>query len=295
LTVNFIPINPLTMSAPVTICANTTTSLTVTNSSTLSLNYSWTPASSLSPTTGSMVVATPSATTIYTVSSSDAGGTACSLFTNTVLVTTNPLPTTTISSISSTLICSGASNSTLTATGANSYTWSPAAGLNTISGNVVIASPTVNTTYTVSGSNNCSTINATRTISVQAAPAAPTPTAFGNNVWNVFCYNDLTYTSYYGYYTENNLSFNSTTRWNTNNPMNANAASGLAYQGCNLVPLHSTISKRTNFACGYYQMDIPAHDDGVTVFVNGVQVFQHTGCCDAHTNVWTGFRCFKYH
>jgi hypothetical protein len=289
LTVNFIPINPLTMSPPVTICAGTTTSLTVTNSSTLALNYSWSPAATLSPSTGSMVVATASSTTIYTVNSSDAGGTACSLFTNTVLVTTNPVPTTTISSVTSTLICSGISNSTLTASGANSYTWSPAAGLNTTTGNSVIASPTVNTTYTVSGSNNCSTVDATKTISVQTIPAAPTPTAFGNNVWNVYCYNDLTFTNYYGYYTENNLSFDSRTRWNTNNPMNANATSGLAYQGCNLVALHGTTSKRTNFTCGYYQMDIPAHDDNVTVLINGVQVFQHIGCCDVHTNVWTGF------
>ena len=298
LAVNFIPINPLTMSPPVTVCAGTTTSLTVTNSSTLTLNYSWSPAATLSPSTGSMVVATPSATTVYTVNSSDAGGTACSLFTNTVLITTNPVPTTTVSSITSTLICYSVSNSTLTASGANTYTWSPAAGLNTTSGNVVIATPSINTTYTVSGSNNCSTIDATKTISVQTIPAAPTPTAFGNNVWNVFCYNTPnTYTSttnisdYYGYYTENNLSFLSSNRWGTSiAPSSANASSGLAYQGCTIgVDYHSTISKRTNFTCGYYQMDIPYHDDGVTVFVNGVQVFQHIGCCDVHTNIWTGF------
>ncbi len=292
LAVNFIPINPLTMSAPVTICAGTTTSLTVTNTSTLVLNYSWSPAASLSPATGSVVVATPAASTIYTVTSSDAGGTACSLFTNTVLITTNPVPTTTISSVTSTLICSGMSNSTLTASGANTYTWSPAAGLNTINGNVVIASPTVTTIYTVSGSNNCSVTVSSSTVNVQAIPTAPTPTVFGNGTWNVYCYNGANFANYYGYYTENNLSFNSTNRWGSGSTPSAatGGTMGLAYQGCNIpVDNHSTIHKRTNFTCGYYQMDIPAHDDNVTVLVNGVQVFQHIGCCDAHTNVWTGF------
>ncbi len=282
-------VNPLSMSAPPLVCAGTNATLTVSNTSTLTLNYAWTPTTSVSPATGSVVVATPAATTIYTVNASDAGGTGCSLFTNTVLVTTSPLPTTTLSSVTSTLVCSGISSTTLTATGANTYTWSPAAGLNTSNGNVVIASPTITTTYTVSGSNNCAVLNASRTISVQTIPASPVPTTFGNNVWNVYCYNDLTFTNYYGYYTENNLSFNSTTRWNTNNPMNANASSGLSYQGCNLVALHGTTSKRTNFPCNYYQINIPNHDDNVTVLINGVQVFQHLGCCDAHTNIWTGF------
>lgn len=34
---------------------------------------------------------------------------------------------------------------------------------------------------------------------------------------------------------------------------------------------------------------MPNHDDDVRVYVNGSQVFTHIGCCDAHTNLWTGY------
>ncbi len=57
-------------------------------------------------------------------------------------------------------MCAGNSD-TLTASGALSYTWSPAGGLNTTTGAVVIATPTVTTTYTVTGTNasNCTDID----------------------------------------------------------------------------------------------------------------------------------------
>jgi Concanavalin A-like lectin/glucanases superfamily len=45
-------------------------------------------------------------------------------------------------------VCSG-SNITITASGASTYTWSPASSLNTSVGATVIASPTIATTYTV--------------------------------------------------------------------------------------------------------------------------------------------------
>jgi hypothetical protein len=285
--VNITTLSVINVFNPATICAGTSASLTATNTTTVPLTFDWTPAAFASPTTGTATIVTPTVTTVFTVSATDAVS-GCST-SNTVQITVNPLPTTTVSSITSTLICSPISSSTLTATGANTYTWAPADGLNTTIGNVVIASPTVTTIYTVSGSNNCSVTVSSSTVNVQAIPTAPTPTVFGNNVWNVYCYDGRAFVSYYGYYTENNLSFNSTTRW-ANTPSAANAASGLAYQGCNIpIDQHSTIHKRTNFTCGYYQLDIPSHDDDVTVLVDGVQVFQHIGCCDAHTNVWTGF------
>ena len=285
--VNITTLTVINVFNPATICAGTSASLTATNATTVPLTFDWTPAAFASPTTGTATTVSPTVTTIFTVSATDAVS-GCAA-TNTVQITVNPLPTTTVSSISSTLICSPISTSTLTVTGANTYTWAPAAGLNTTNGNVVIASPTVTTIYTVSGSNNCSVTVSSSTVNVQVIPTAPTPTVFGNNVWNVYCYDGRAFVSYYGYYTENNLSFNSTTRW-ANTPSAANAASGLAYQGCNIpIDQHSTIHKRTNFTCGYYQLDIPSHDDDVTVLVDGVQVFQHIGCCDAHTNVWTGF------
>lgn len=285
LTLTFVPVNPISMSSPNTICAGT--SATVSAASTASLNYSWSPAASAATPTSGTTAVTPPSTTVYTVTGTDATGATTCAVTNTVLITVNPTPATSVTP-SSTLICSGISTSTLVASGANIYTWTPATGLSATSGATVIANPTVTTTYTVSGSNNCVSNNAVVTVSVQTIPSTPTPTVFGNNVWNVYCYNDLTATNYYGYYTENNLSFNSTTRW-TNFPSNANATTGQAYQGCTVGTYHSTVAMRTNFTCGYYQLNIPAHDDNITVLINGSQVFQHIGCCDAHTNVWTGF------
>ena len=64
-------------------------------------------------------------------------------------------------------------------------------------------------------------------------------------------------------------------------------STGNAYAGCvfGSGSNYSVSYKRTNIPCGYYQIDIPGHDDNVFFLINGVQVFVHNGCCDAHTNV----------
>ena len=285
LTVTFNRLNQVAMSAPKTVCASTGASLTVANTGTLPVTFSWAPPGSVSPTTGTAVVATPASTTNYTATATASG---CPVFTGAVLVTVNPVPTT-ATSITSTVICNGFSSAQITATGANNYTWSPSAGLNTTTGNSVTASPTITTVYTVTGSNNCATLNATRTVSVQNVPSVPLPSVFGSAVWNVYCYSNSAFTNYRGFYTENNLSFTTTTRWANNaSPSSANAASGLAYSGCNLTNAsHGTIAKRTNFVCGYYRIDV-VHNDLVTIFINGVQVFTNaTAATD--NGVWTGF------
>ncbi|MFM8913116.1 MAG: hypothetical protein ACKOE6_09410 [Flammeovirgaceae bacterium] len=138
------------------------------------------------------------------------------------------------------------------------------------------------------------------TVNVQIRPTSPPSTgaaSFGNNTWNVFChYNNTNYSNLYGYYTENNVSFNTTTRWaNGAGPSVANAASGLAYTGCSFVaPAVSTnysmSFRRTNFTCGYYQVNVDFQDDQFTMLVDGVQVFQNNGYTPTlQTNVWTGF------
>ncbi len=291
LQVTFSKLNQLTMSVPVTICASSTASISVTNTGTVSLTYSWSPAASLNSSTASAVTATPAATTVYTVTGTDAGGTSCLLFANTVTVTVNPVPTTT-TTIGSSTICSGFTTTTITATGANTYSWAPATGLSSTTGYSVTASPTVTTVYTVTGSNNCTTTASSRTVTVKTVPAAPSPTAFGSGVWNVYCYNGTTFSNYYGYYTENNLSFNSTNRWaaSSSPSVAATTTAGTGYSGCNLVNAgHSTISKRTNFTCGYYRIDM-SHDDYVTLLINNSTVFTHTNSTgDTDIGTWTGF------
>lgn len=81
-------------------------------------------------------------------------------------ITVNALPDVSVVAAND-KICAGAST-TISASGANNYLWSPSTGLNTTSGNFVTASPTVTTTYIVTGfnSNGCSD-SATVTITVE--------------------------------------------------------------------------------------------------------------------------------
>ncbi|MES2389554.1 MAG: hypothetical protein V4543_16235, partial [Bacteroidota bacterium] len=76
-------------------------------------------------------------------------------------------------------ICGG-SSMTLNATGADTYVWSPATGLSSAGGATVTASPTVNTTYTVTGTKNGCTQSKTVTVNVTAQPATPAVSASGS-------------------------------------------------------------------------------------------------------------------
>lgn len=87
-----------------------------------------------------------------------------------------PIPNVTVSPTA--IICNGAST-TLTAGNASTYTWSPATGLNTTTGQSVIASPTVTTTYTVTGISGCGNVSTTAQVVVVVLPA---PTVTGTTV-----------------------------------------------------------------------------------------------------------------
>jgi hypothetical protein len=67
--------------------------------------------------------------------------------------------------VNSAAICAGAT-ATLTASGASTYTWSPATGLSAITGSVVIASPGITTVYAVEGSNGVSIGVAQATVTI---------------------------------------------------------------------------------------------------------------------------------
>jgi hypothetical protein len=300
----------LTMSTPVTICAGTTGNISATNSYTTGFTYSWLPAATATlqtaPTANpSNADVSPTTSTIYTVTATDSNtltATGCSM-TNTINVTVNPVPTTTatstysvltISSYTSTATCYGVTTATLNAGGASSYTWAPASGIiGSVNSYSVVANPSVTTTYTVSGSNNCSVVTATTSVLVQTEPTSPATTTFGSNVWNAYCNANTTFNDYYGYYTENNLSFNTTTRWNNNNGPSTctNTTTGAAYNGCSFPGTEWSMSlKRTGTPCGYYSLDINYQDDALSFWVNGVQVFNNaTYTTVTQTGVWQGF------
>ena len=68
-----------------------------------------------------------------------------------------------------TVICAGESTD-LTASGSDSYTWTPGTGLNQTTGSSVIASPTTTTTYTVTGTSVTNNCTSTNTITVHVNP-----------------------------------------------------------------------------------------------------------------------------
>jgi gliding motility-associated-like protein len=157
--------------ASATICAGNSTSITASGVT----SYTWSPATGLNATTGATVTAAPTTTTTYTVTGSASG---CPNTTANITVSVNALPTVAASSAAP-AICSGQST-TITGSGASTYTWSPATGLSATTGTSVTANPTVTTSYTVTGTalNGC-TNTATVNLTINALPNA---TATSGNV-----------------------------------------------------------------------------------------------------------------
>ena len=133
-----------------TICEDSTIIITAQGAS----NYIWSPALGLNTSIGNTVSANPSSTSYYTVTGTDLNG--CTNTTSTT-VNVNSKPVINLSTTPNTNnICEGASI-VIDAFGAISYSWQPSAGLNQITGQSVIASPSTSTNYIVLGTdqNNC--------------------------------------------------------------------------------------------------------------------------------------------
>ncbi|MCF8247009.1 MAG: PKD domain-containing protein [Saprospiraceae bacterium] len=110
------------------------------------VNYLWQPGNLIDPA----INVAPTATTNYSVVGTDANGCSNSA---TVQVTVYPLPTIVVSDLG---ICMGESGQ-LSASGAVNYSWSPTAGLDNPNIPNPVASPTMTTVYTVTGTdaNTC--------------------------------------------------------------------------------------------------------------------------------------------
>jgi len=148
-----------------TICVNDSVQLTAKNLAGGTSTYSWAPSSTLSNKDTISPWAKPTITTTYRVTITNAGG--CSAF-DSVIVTVNPLPNISIAPSNAT-ICEG-NSITLTASGAGfkgTYTWNN--GLDT--GAIQTVSPTINTTYRVTGKDTkgCANVASSR-ITVNALP-----------------------------------------------------------------------------------------------------------------------------
>jgi len=154
ITITVSPLPTVSAGTGQAICSGSSAQLNATGA----VTYSWSPATGLSATNIANPVASPPATTTYTVTGTNAAG--CSN-TATVTVTVKPLPT--VSGGGNQTICGGSSVQ-LNATGAATYVWSPATGLSCTSCANPVASPSVPTTYTVTGTDasgctNTATVN----------------------------------------------------------------------------------------------------------------------------------------
>jgi gliding motility-associated-like protein len=137
-----------------TICAGETVSLTSSGANT----YTWNPGA----LTGSNVVVSPTVTTTYTASGDN--GTCVGV--KTIQIIVNPLPP--VSAYANfTFVCLGES-ATLSAIGAQTYTWNPG----NLNGSTIFPTPTVNTTYSVTGTNSLGCTNtAVVSVTVGANPS----------------------------------------------------------------------------------------------------------------------------
>jgi gliding motility-associated-like protein len=142
ITLNSLPV--VIASADTGICPNTSAQLQVSGAQ----FYSWTPSTGLNSTTGNLVTANPNTTSSYIVTGTDANG--CQ---NKDTINVTVYPQVSINAIAAPdSICVGDSTS-LSASGAATYLWSPAIGLNSTSGANIIASPSSNQNYQVIGSD----------------------------------------------------------------------------------------------------------------------------------------------
>jgi gliding motility-associated-like protein len=136
------------------------------------LNYLWS-GNNLTNAFSANAVATPTTNATYTVMVTNATG--CTSI-DSVNITVNPIPT--ILTSNDTLVCNNATVSLL-ATGANNYSWLPAASLSNAFIPNPLATITGNTTYTVIGTstNGCT---ASATVLVSTLPT-PILSIVGNN------------------------------------------------------------------------------------------------------------------
>ncbi|MFN5181720.1 MAG: gliding motility-associated C-terminal domain-containing protein [Bacteroidota bacterium] len=160
---------------PVVICGGASQNLTASGAN----SYLWSPSTGLSQTTGASVTATPTANISYTVIGISASGNCDDTVTVPVTVSAS---ITASASATSTVICSGGST-TLTGSGGANYSWAPPAGLSCTNCQSPVASPTVNTTYSLTVSSGTSCPTASTTISVSVTPGVvATASASNTNI-----------------------------------------------------------------------------------------------------------------
>ncbi len=154
--VNALPV--INVTPPITsVCQSASVTLNASGAT----GYVWSPATSLSSSTGNSVSATPVTATTYIVTGTDVNGCSATAIA-TVSIDQPPF----ISIQGGGSICEGESI-TLNANGSGVLTWST-----TQTGNNITVSPLQTTSYSVTTSNNCGVATATATVTVLPLPTA---------------------------------------------------------------------------------------------------------------------------
>ncbi|MES1217276.1 MAG: MopE-related protein, partial [Bacteroidota bacterium] len=120
------------------------------------------------------------------------------------------------------------------------------------------------------------------------------PSVFGSNTWNVYVWQDGMASpqnpegglEYKGYYTEQELSFDTRNRW----PQFLSPSFTTGFNGCPVLQdFFKWSAKRTGFAPGTYTIRIPAYDEEAKLWINGNLVWSDACCSNSGDNiVWTG-------
>ncbi|WP_146194175.1 glycine-rich domain-containing protein [Brumimicrobium oceani] len=166
------------------------------------------------------------------------------------------------------------------------YIWSGGpivSGANTLT---PIVNPSVNTVYTLTAtSNGCSV---TDDVLVTILPPPGNPSAFGDNIWNVYGYNgnnrDLSANDYRGFYEQpdlggGNYGVDTEKFWRPDkSPEIAGAPvnTGNLWKGCDVSDNnHTFVHKRKGFPCGNYNFKFKNWDDETRLYIDGNPVW---GC-----------------
>lgn len=141
-----------------TICAGSSVNLTANGA----ISYTWSPATGLNTTSGSAVVASPAATTTYSISGSNSAGCVATI---TTAVLVNPMPVPVINSNSPVCINTPIN---LTSSGGTTYSWSGPGGFTSAVQNPTITSAATTNAgvYTVSVTSLGCTSTATTNVTV---------------------------------------------------------------------------------------------------------------------------------
>lgn len=176
--VNVIP-NPVLAFAPAqpTLCFGKSLPISVSGAS----NYAWNSGATLNTTTGSLVVASPTTNTTYTVVGNALG---CSSDNHYITATVVPNPPVLIASGAAT-ICYGSAMA-LNAVGAATYSWYPNSAISNTFATQVMVNPLVNTTYTLVGD-----LASCTTIAVREVTVIPLPTIQTVASKSVICFGEI--------------------------------------------------------------------------------------------------------